>query len=361
MSLTARELTGHDEDARDDADGPWVSPVRTVDDVIVVTCAACGTHQAASGRAGGYTCESCGTEWGVLRCRACRRASVVLAGTTECAHCGHDRAEARAVEPARPRWLTEPDPLSVWIGGVRYLGGHADRDQPLTSAGLLLDRRGIHLRAFKELLSMPWSSVRGIAIEGPADISERLTVSRLHELGAQTWAVQVAYLTVSTEDGDAIFEVDGLGPPELHARLSRVLQGLQRSEHPPAPIVLERPTPVTVPAPVPVEATLEAPFDAPFETPFETPFEAPFEPPAPVAFGETPDPWPTAPDIAPIDPATSDAPLEVLVVDALWKLARVREAGLLDDEQTAILRAQLIARVPGLTAAAPAVGPLLRV
>ncbi len=217
---------------------------------------------------------------------------------------------------------------------MRYLGGHAGRDQPVQSAGLLLDRRGVHLRAFKELFSISWESVRGIAIEGPADISERLSVTRLHALGARPWTTQVAYLTVNTTSGDAIFEVDGLGPPELHARLSRVLQGLQRRERPPASIALERPRAVrTGGAPV-REVVVEEPQAAP-------------GPPAhePIA----------------LDPATSDVPLEVLIVDALWKLGQLRDRGLVDAAEAATLRAQLLARVPGLTTPTSGAGPLLRV
>ncbi len=81
---------------------------------------------------------------------------------------------------------------------MKYLGGHADRDRPIATAGLLLDRRGIHLRAFAELFSIRWDTVGASTIEGPIDISERLSTTHLLELGATTWAMQVAYLTVHT-------------------------------------------------------------------------------------------------------------------------------------------------------------------
>lgn len=297
---------------------PEPSTPAETDDVLDVTCAACGTRQSVSGRALGYTCRRCGSDWRVLRCRDCRSASVVLAGISTCPRCGHDhQPRPRAIAPRPPSWLTEPDPLSVWIGGVKYLGGHAERDQPVPSAGLLLDRRGIHLRAFAELFSIRWDRVRGIDIEGPQDISERLSVTRLRSLGATTWALQVAYLTIHTANGDAIFEVDGLGPPELHARLSRVLQGLQRAEPTAAPITIERPS----------------------------------APAAPVAA-------PPPPELLTIDPEHSDAPLEVLVIDALWKLAHLRDAGLLDAAEVHTLRSQLLARIP---APANVGGPLLHV
>lgn len=309
---------------------------RVDEDTIIVTCAACDTRQGASGRAAGYTCRTCGTEWRVLRCRGCRQASVVLEGVSDCPRCGHENRSTTRPAAVLPEWLTDPTPLSIWLGGAKYLGGHAERDQPVAAAGLLLDRRGFHVRAFAELFTIPWSTVRSVKIEGPADISERITMSRLVALGASTWVTSVSYLTLHTARGDAIFEIDGLGPPELRARLSRVLQGLEQSWITPAPVELERGEPTRAPMP-PATPT----------------------PASPV--GERSEPTALA-----IDPATSDAPLEVLVVDALWKLAQLRDAGLLHPDEVAVLRSQLLARVTGLGPAsgpdAPAGGgPLLRV
>ncbi len=345
MTLPAPELEGAaGPDRTDAADGAWVSPARPRDDVVDVTCDACGAHQRASGRAPGYRCERCGADWQVMRCAACRKASVVAAGVRGCPRCGHDhRSDELAARRARPRWLTEPNPLSVWLGGVQYLGGHRDHAGPVRNAGLLLDQRGIHLRAFRELFSVSWESVHGVAIEGPADISERLSLQRLLDLGAQTWITQVAYLTVQTTTGDAIFEVDGLGPPELHARLSRVLQGLQRREHPPAPIAVERATAAPDPEP-----------DAPPAPPANFP-------PVPTAAPVATSPAAPAPQPLVVDLATSELPIEVFVVDALWKLARLYEVGLVDEQVAATLRAELLARVPALSAPSPTPGPLLRV
>lgn len=328
MSLTAPELTGRDAQV-DDLE-QWVSPLLpTDDDVIVVTCSACGAPQHASGRASGYTCETCAAVWEVLRCPGCAKASVVPGGVTACPRCGHDhRAPSAPARALRPSWLTEPEPLSVWLGGVKYLGGHAARDREFATAGLLLDRRGLHLRAFAELFSIRWETVAGVDIEGPTDISERLSTAHLLTLGASTWALKVAYLTVHTPDGDAIFEVDGLSPPELHARLSRVLQGLQRSECPPMPIAIER-GPIAPDSPQAPEAS------------------------AAVAAVSAPEPVATAAhEPIAIDPETSDAPLEILVVDALWKLAHLRDVGLVDDAEVAALRARILTRVPGLTSSA---------
>lgn len=349
MSVPARNLTP-----------PEPTPEPTTppgDDSIIVTCGACNSRQQASGTASGFTCSVCGSEWRVLRCRDCRSASIVLAGVRTCPRCGHQhRVRGGSVRPDAASWLTDPEPLSVWLGGVKYLGGHAGHTGTLTSAGLLLDRRGIHLRAFKELLSIQWDSVAGVDIEGPLDIADRLSMSKLLELGASTWAMHVAYLTVRTSNGDAIFEIDGLAPPELHARLSRVLQGLRKVEPERRTIGIERPAPVVdlreEPAP---PAPAPEPVRAPEPVPAPEAVRAP-EPLAdtglqPSANGDSP--------VLPLDPQRTEAPLEAVVIDALWKLAQLRDRGLVSDDEHSVLRGGLMARLTELEDAGR--GPLLRV
>ena len=127
--------------------------------------------------------------------------------------------------------------------------------------------------------------------------------------------------------------VGPFGPPELHARLSRVLQGLQKAEPASRTITIDRSPARSVPSMPPPE---------------------PEPSPQPVA-GARHEPLT-------IDPATSEAPLEVLVIDALWKLVQVRDAGLLDDAQVGAFRAQLMARLPAdANGAGSGTGPLLHV
>jgi hypothetical protein len=344
MSVPARNLTDP-EPSR-----PPVTP--PADDSIIVTCGACNSRQQASGTASGFTCSVCGSEWRVLRCRDCRSASIVLAGVRTCPRCGHQhRVRGGSVRPDAASWLTDPEPLSVWLGGVKYLGGHGSLAGTVPSAGLLLDRRGIHLRAFKELLSIQWESVVGVDIEGPLDIADRLSMSKLLELGASTWAMQVAYLTVRTTDGDGIFEIDGLAPPELHARLSRVLQGLRKARPERPAIGIERPTPV-------VDLREEPTAPPPLPTPEAAP--------APEA-GRTPEPAPE-PARAPaadapllnLDTPRTEAPVEAVVIDALWKLVELRDRGVVNEDEFSMLRAGLMARLPELAGEAGR-GPLLRV
>jgi hypothetical protein len=115
----------------------------------------------------------------------------------------------------------------------------------------------------------------------------------------------------------------------------------------PAPVT---PAPVT-PAPVtPAPVVTSAPV-----TPVAVPTAEPVEVPVPVASeAHTP---------ATIDPRHSDAPLEVLVIDALWKLSHLHEVGLLDDAEVRALRSRLLARLsstPQVGAGIDA-GPLLHV
>jgi hypothetical protein len=228
----------------------------------------------------------------------------------------------------------------------------------VSSAGLLLDRRGIHLRAFKEVLSIQWESVTGVDIEGPLDIADRLSMSKLLDLGASTWAMRVAYLTVRTTNGDGIFEIDGLGPPELHARLSRVLQGLRTTAPERPAIGIERPAPVVdlqeerTPPPPPAPEPVRTPETARTADAAREPVPAPAASAASAA----------EPSVLALDAPRSEAPLEALVIDALWKLAQLRDRGLVSDDEHAALRAGLMARLPDLGGAEDAGRtPLLRV
>lgn len=73
----------------------------TVIDRVTVRCRSCGNEQQAAGDAGGFECGECGTAWRVHRCRACRRASIVLTGTTSCPRCGAEHGLGRPT-PAVP-------------------------------------------------------------------------------------------------------------------------------------------------------------------------------------------------------------------------------------------------------------------
>lgn len=371
---------------------------------LPVVCKRCGTAQHAPSRAQGYTCYACGTSWWAIRCPSCQRASVVRADTLRCPHCGHEPHGKR--HDRQPTPVAPPDTRpSVWIGGVRYLGGHPFHDGPLLAAGLLLDRRGVQARAFGDVFTIPWSSVRSVEVEGPVEVSARLTMARLAQAGGAAWAVRVSYLTVATDRGDAIFEIRGLNPPELRAKLGRVLDafGIGRrelvvggsvvpargdqptpaeaeraaaepeptaaeAEHAAAePLVAERedadaePEPMG-PAPVfdltgepaaGLAAEARIPPSPPSEPVPDTPRrERQVEPLVLVGVPEseashaidTRGPRPSEP-VSSMD--TPVAPLEVMVVDSLWKLSHIRDRGLLTDSEVDDLRERLLRVLPG--------------
>jgi hypothetical protein len=61
-----------------------------------------------------------------------------------------------------------------------------------------------------------------------------------------------------------------------------------------------------------------------------------------------------------LDPQRTEAPVEAVVIDALWKLAQLRDRGLVSEDEHSVLRAGLMARLPELAGDAGR-GPLLRV
>lgn len=95
----------------------------TVIDRVTVRCRACGNEQQAAGGATGFRCTECGTAWQVLRCRSCRRASIVSGTATNCPRCGTLYARRRpavaaprviggSVVPGPPA-VTPPEPAAL--------------------------------------------------------------------------------------------------------------------------------------------------------------------------------------------------------------------------------------------------------
>lgn len=106
---------------------------------------------------------------------------------------------------------------------TKYLGGHPAREKA-TTATLTIDDDGVRARVIRDFLTVPWSDVAGLEVEGPEQVERRVTVTRLLATGIFAFALKkkqkVAYLTVTTPDGEAIFETDKFTPEELRARLS---------------------------------------------------------------------------------------------------------------------------------------------
>lgn len=106
---------------------------------------------------------------------------------------------------------------------MKYLGGHPAREKP-TTATVTLDDDGVRARVLKDFLNVPWSEISSVSVEGPDEVQKRVTVTRLLTTGIFAFALKkkskTAYLTVTTSDGEAIFETDKMTPQELRAKVS---------------------------------------------------------------------------------------------------------------------------------------------
>lgn len=109
---------------------------------------------------------------------------------------------------------------------MKYLGGHPDREKP-TTATVTIDDDGVRARIVRPFLEIPWAEITGLAVEGPDEVEKRVTATRLLATGIFAFALKKkskhAYLTVTTETGDVIFETEKMTPQELRARLSPAL------------------------------------------------------------------------------------------------------------------------------------------
>jgi Short C-terminal domain len=103
------------------------------------------------------------------------------------------------------------------ILSVKYLGGYWS---PGNRSGqrdvtVLIDAHGVHVRSIrKDLLLIAWPNVVEIAVDGPATIEKRVTLTRFAVLGLGAFAfkkrgMQTAYITVYTPQGELFFESTG--------------------------------------------------------------------------------------------------------------------------------------------------------
>lgn len=106
---------------------------------------------------------------------------------------------------------------------MKYLGGHPGRDKA-TTCTLTVDDDGVRARIVRNFLDEPWSAVSALDVEGPDQVQRRVTATRLVATGLFAFAFKkakrLAYLTVTTDAGEAIFETDAFTPEELRAKLA---------------------------------------------------------------------------------------------------------------------------------------------
>lgn len=105
---------------------------------------------------------------------------------------------------------------------AKYLGGHPARGGA-TACTLTIDDQGVRARVIRPFLDLDWAEVREVSVEGPDQVERRVTVTRLLTTGIFAFALKkkgkrAAYVTVGTDDGEAIFEVEA-EPMQLRASL----------------------------------------------------------------------------------------------------------------------------------------------
>jgi hypothetical protein len=110
---------------------------------------------------------------------------------------------------------------------MKYLGGHPCREKA-TTATVTLDDDGVRARVLKDFLNVPWSDVKSLEVDGPDEVQRRVTATRLLATGVFAFALKkktkTAYLTVTTPDGEAVFETDKMTPQELRAKVAWAIE-----------------------------------------------------------------------------------------------------------------------------------------
>ncbi len=120
----------------------------------------------------------------------------------------------------------------VKIDGARYLGGHPLHEKEVKELALIFDDEGFHTKlpfnrpVWVRNWSVQWPDIDAIEVDGPDQVAQRVTATRLIATGIFAFAIKkkqkVAYCIVRTRDGEMIFEIKGATVQELRAKLSAV-------------------------------------------------------------------------------------------------------------------------------------------
>jgi hypothetical protein len=182
---------------------------------------------------------------------------------------------------------------------THYLGGWSGHSKTYTgklTKIVVIDKNGVSLRGFSTIFTIPWNQVLDLEVEGPENASKRVTAGRALALGVFALAAKKttksAVLIVKLRSGEeAIFQTEKFTAAELRAKLVPITSQLRKANAPTSP-------------------TAQA---------------ATFAPPsaAPASNG----PLPAA---------------AMSVADELKKLAELKDAGLLTDEEFAGQKAKLL-------------------
>jgi hypothetical protein len=170
---------------------------------------------------GGAVCPSCGAEYprdfvgdGCLFCESSltRDSDALVEGRS---HLKHDLGG-----------LADNDDDILTLIPVDYLGGYPGLPNPLRRLHVYVSASEFSLYGKQgELLTLDMGDVIAIEAEGSTEVQKRVTVTRLLALGLFALAVpkarKLAYLVVTTRDGEMIVSTTKHTSLELHALLNR--------------------------------------------------------------------------------------------------------------------------------------------
>lgn len=119
-----------------------------------------------------------------------------------------------------------------------YLGGWSGHTKTYTGMSkqiFTVDSSGIGLRGFRQLFVIPWDQIVDVEIEGPEQASKRVTATRVLALGVFALAARkkskMSVIIVRLRSGEeAVFQSEKMTPPEVRARLAPILSQLRVTE-----------------------------------------------------------------------------------------------------------------------------------
>ncbi len=152
--------------------------------------------------------------------------------------------EQRHQQISSGSWWLAPDVFRAFglsarfdAGYSRYLGGWSGYTKTHTSNRnkyLVINKNGISLSVVKTLFTIPWDQVLDIEVEGPESASKRVTAGRALAFGVFALAAKknekLAVLIVQLRSGEeAIFDTRQFTAGELRAKLVPVTSQLRRA------------------------------------------------------------------------------------------------------------------------------------
>ena len=105
---------------------------------------------------------------------------------------------------------------------VTYLGGHpAQRFGSKVESTVVLDDAGVHVRRFKDAFCIDWWDIQDVTVEGPEELTRRVTATRVVALGVVALATKKksgsCYLGIRTQGYEAKFQVERMSASQLRA------------------------------------------------------------------------------------------------------------------------------------------------